>query len=84
MPQLLLKHMKYISHFREVLYVLRLWKMDTGAKCSESSDTEYTGAPWEWRPLGIAAPGSGGHILIKTLSLTKFNHVAAEVNNIAD
>jgi len=27
--QLLLKHMKYISHLREVLYILRLWKMTT-------------------------------------------------------
>jgi len=25
-------------------------------KCS---DTEYNGSPWEWRPLEVAAPGSG-------------------------
>ena len=21
---------------------------------------EYNGSPWEWQPLGMAAPGSGG------------------------
>ena len=26
-------------------------------KCS---DTEYNSSPWEWRPLGVADPGSGG------------------------
>ena len=26
-------------------------------KCS---NTEYNGSPWEWRPLGMAAPGNGG------------------------
>jgi len=36
----------YIFHFREVLYVLKLWKMDMGTKCS---DTEYNATPWEWR-----------------------------------
>ena len=49
--------MKYISHFREVLYMLRLWKWIRKAK---GSATEYNAAPWEWRPLGMAAPGSGG------------------------
>jgi len=24
------------------------------------SDTEYNGSPWEWRPLVVAVPGSGG------------------------
>jgi len=30
--------------------------MDRGAKCS---DAAYNGAPWEWRTLGVADPGSG-------------------------
>jgi len=52
--QLLWKHRKYIFHFREVLYALRLWKMDSGE--GEYSDTEYNGVPCEWRTLCVADP----------------------------
>jgi len=43
--------------FHEALYVLGFGKMDTGAKWS---NIEYNGASWEWRPLGVEAPGVGG------------------------
>ena len=41
--------------------------MDSGSKCS---DSEYYGAPsWEWQPLGVADPGSGGPWEWRTLGV---------------
>jgi len=48
--------------------------MDTGGGVAKWSDTEYSGASWEWRPwdrrpLGMAAPESGGPLTRVTLPL---------------